>query len=258
MSQVIVVQSIAGDSSPWMPSKGDIVLAALSELGINGTAAAAAAEQATALDKLETMMYDFESRNMCVGYNFEEEPHTDSPHGIPRKFKNAIESNLAMRLSPALEIQVNPVLERQAAQALGALAGQVLMVRQVSAPTRSPIGSGSSFRRHRYRRFNAPTARPSINCDSVNMRENEIRTITLSFIDSLADDDVLQTVVAEVTTGITLTFNADEYQVVYKISSTTPSNLEQIKFTAQTAQGNAIIKIVDVSVSNSDIDGVAV
>ena len=79
--------------------KIDIILGAYDRLRISGiTVNPGARENVIALRRLERMAARWESKNVCVGYNFEDQPDLNSDSNVPEEFRDAFESNLAFWL----------------------------------------------------------------------------------------------------------------------------------------------------------------
>ena len=76
-----------------MPSftKGEIVNDAYSQMRISGiTVNATPADVALAVGRLDDMMSEFDGRNMCVNYAFEDSPSPVTEHGVDRKHHDGV------------------------------------------------------------------------------------------------------------------------------------------------------------------------
>jgi hypothetical protein len=81
-------------------TKGELVTAALSELGIADFEFDATTDEATfAIDRMDTMMAFWSSKNVKLSYNFDGDSTENS--GLPASAYEAVITNLAVRLAPA-------------------------------------------------------------------------------------------------------------------------------------------------------------
>lgn len=117
-----------------------------------------------ALDILEDMAWEFYSRNICTGYNFQDEPNPNDEAEINRLFANAFKTNLAIRLLAAFGKVPPQTLVAQANQSLSNMSARTAKVRQVSYPNRQPRGSANSLRFNRWRRYYLPEEKESYKC----------------------------------------------------------------------------------------------
>ena len=82
-------------------TKVEHILAAYSSIRISGlTSKPSPGEIKTGLSELENMMNEFQSRNICSTYIFEDTPEPNTDSGIANEFNNATQKCLAVRLSP--------------------------------------------------------------------------------------------------------------------------------------------------------------
>ncbi|KZX80625.1 hypothetical protein A3717_39370, partial [Alcanivorax sp. HI0013] len=137
-------------------AKVDIILGAYSQLRISGITRSPTPEDLeTALCRLENMAAEWDTVGTSAGYNFEDEPDPNSNSGIIRGYRNAFETNLAVRLIPDFNKTVPASLMMQASQSLSNLFARAAMqrVRGVQYPDRQPTGSGNNIRVGRWARF---------------------------------------------------------------------------------------------------------
>lgn len=147
--------------------KVDLINDAYSMLRISGMTVDPTPEDLEiALLRLETMMDEWQSRNIDIGYFFEDEPDPNTECGVLRAFWHAIASNLALRLTPDFNKQLHPILLAQARQAYSNMSGRVARARinQIQYPRRQARGSGSTrwfSRWYRFYRLEQPTVNAS-------------------------------------------------------------------------------------------------
>jgi hypothetical protein len=136
-----------------MKTKADLVNGAYSQLLRTGvTGVASQSDMTLALDRLEDMMAEFETR-MQTGYNFESPAEPSSLSGLEDWMNQAIITNLAMRVWPDFSPEsVNQVLVMQANQSLSNMGARLASQAGSAYSRRMPIGSGQRPIA-RYRRF---------------------------------------------------------------------------------------------------------
>lgn len=131
--------------------KIDIINGAYSQLRVSGLTVQATPEDVQlALDRLEDMASEWRSRNVDVGYYFEDEPDPDSIFGADRAYKQAFETNLAISLIPDFNKTVPQALAAKASATYSAMSSAVAQVCEVPYPSRMPRGSGNFNRWNRF------------------------------------------------------------------------------------------------------------
>ena len=128
-------------------AKIDIIKTAYEHLRISGITVNASPEDIVlALDILESMMAELNSRNICPDYRFSEDGDPNDDAGVELWAKHGIATNLAVRLTPAFGKQPNPVLAMQANQSMSNLSARSAQVREVPHSNRMLRGSGNTLR----------------------------------------------------------------------------------------------------------------
>lgn len=154
--------------------KGDIVNGAYEELRISGlTVDPSPSENAKALKKLEAMANEFFKRNVCAGYNFEEEPDLNTESGIPPEYQNSFELCLAYRLISTFGKgqSPDPILLKNQRAAFSYLSSSTAVVKVVQPSPRSPVGSGNTLWRQRYNRFYKALV-DNTSCDTIEFTQD--------------------------------------------------------------------------------------
>lgn len=126
--------------------KMDIISDAYSQLRISGlTSNPNTTELDLALVRLEDMAAEWESQNIVVGYNFQQEPDPNEDAGIQPAFKLAFSRNLAIALIADYNKQVPQSLIASARGSLSSMQAAAAMARlqEYTYPDRMPIGSGN-------------------------------------------------------------------------------------------------------------------
>lgn len=128
-----------------MKNKIDLVNDCFSMLLRTGvTVNASPSDNVLALNRLEDMMAELESRNLATGYNFEDSPEPDSPSGLENWMNLAISQMLAMRVWPDFSPdEVNPMLARNSAQSSANLSARLAQQNALKYARRMPLGSGN-------------------------------------------------------------------------------------------------------------------
>ncbi len=136
--------------------KADFIRGAYSRLRISGLSVDPTPEDLDlALNRLEQMMDEWQSKNLKTQYFFETYPNPNTYSGVIRAYWNAIETNLAIRLATDFNIAIHPSLSTQAKQAYSNMSGRILLqnTREVEYPARQARGSGSTRWFNRWHRF---------------------------------------------------------------------------------------------------------
>jgi hypothetical protein len=207
-----------------MTLKVDFINGAYSQMRISGiTVNPSPEDNELALERLEDMAEEFEARNICTGYNFEDTPDPNSPHNVERKYWQAYKTNLAVRLLPDFGKTPTPALITQQQQSYSFISALTAPRRETQYPSRQPRGSGSSLRYNRWQRFYRPQVQAPQGCVTNKM-----------FIDDI--DDFVEHFDAYLNSGediSSFTIEADDGLTIVSSSSTT----EDVNFRIR-ADGN--------------------
>ena len=194
-----------------IPTKGEIINDAYSQLRISGlTVDATGKEKETALNRLEGMAAEFEGRNICINYIFEELPDTSTSTGVSLQFQQMLATNLAVRLIPDFgkNSQQSPSLmdlKKQANQSLSNASARTAKVNRTNYPDRMPVGSGNTFRLgNKWRRFYREAGNPVISCETKELPLNSIASYVVSWSNFLADGETIASFIIESTSGLTV------------------------------------------------------
>jgi hypothetical protein len=150
-------------------TKLDIITDAYSRGRVSGLTSNPTPDDLTlALRRLEGMMAQWEVDNICVGYNFEDDPGLQSLHNVQRGYWASLETALMMRLLSDFGKQPTPTLVKDARGAHATLLSGTAVTNMVQYPNRQPVGSGNDLRRNRFRRFYRPTGAAPNDCEVTN------------------------------------------------------------------------------------------
>ena len=207
-------------------NKIDIIIDAYSSIRISGLTVDPTPEDLElALMRLEDMAAEWHSRNIQIGYNFEDEPDPNTVSNIPSWCKRAFASNLALSLTPDFGKKDMPmVLFAQAKGAMSNLSGRVAAdrINQVQYPNRMARGSGSSQRYNRWARFYRNTGPiPNIN-KKETIFIGDINDYTVHFDSYLDDAEVITSFDIQLDRGLDLisSSNTDD-DVLFRVEATT-------------------------------------
>jgi len=205
--------------------KIDIIIDAYSSLRISGLTVDPTPEDLElALMRLEDMAAEYDSRNIKVGYNFEDEPDPNSVSNIPSWSKRAYASNLALALVPDFgKKDISHLLFSQAKASLSNLSGRTAAdrINQVQYPNRMARGSGASQRYNRWARFYRKTGPlPNIN-KKETIFIGDVNDYTVHFDSYLDDAEVIASFDVQVDSGLNLisSSNTDD-DVEFRIEAT--------------------------------------
>ncbi len=237
--------------------KVDLMNGAFSKLRISGlTVIPSPEDNALALSMLENMLHEYHSRNICIGYKFEEEPDENSPSGIDRQFWDAIQTNLAVRLIPdyGKGQQPDPILLTKSNAALSFLSSSTALTKQVQPPRRMPIGSGNR-RWYRWHNYMRPASEAPLSCETNNMIIGDIEDLTEDFTSYLIDAEVVSSYVLTADVGLTVVSESLATPIVsYRIQAVgsnneDPATFYQVKIVATTDAGRVTTRIINFSLN---------
>lgn len=185
--------------------KVDIINEAFSKLRISGITAAASPEDLSlALYRLESMMAEFEGRNIRAGYNFQDVPDLNDVHNVPSYLFDAVASCLASRVAPDFGKAYD------SGGSLSFLHSATAQVRQSQYDPRHPIGRGNRYRRY-IMRSHMPVVdqAPNSALATVDMYVDDIREFTEHFDTYLKDGEDIASFTISADTGLTITTSAN-------------------------------------------------
>jgi hypothetical protein len=211
-------------------TKDDLLIGAFDELRISGlTVDPTPKEKEKALIKMEEMAAEYESRNICINYLFEDQPDPSTTSGIPPQFNQMMKTNVAVRLIPMFgkNSQASPALmdlKKQASGALSNASARTAVVNKTNYPDRQPVGSGNNFRwGQKWRRFYKEPSSAPISCDTEQMQLNTIDSFIASWDNFLGEGETITSYVIKKTNGLTISgdqIQNDSSEVFYRALAT--------------------------------------
>ncbi len=245
-------------------TKIDIIQGAYSQLKISGLSIDPTPEDVTlALLRLENMAAELEARNICIGYNIEEEPDPNDFTNVLQHFWHMLETNLAVRLVPDFGKELPQTLMAQASQSLSTASSisAADSVRMVEYPRRMARGSGNDLRFNRWQRFQRPDKLPPNECATNTILIGDINDYEESFEAYLNSAETITSFVIASDIGLTIVSSSnDDPLISYRveaINNVSDGRWQQIKIVVTTDTGRITTRIINFEIlSNDTINGV--
>ena len=143
-------------------TKGEIVNAAFSALGLDGNIGLTANDYETALLSLENLMSQWEEDGVYLNYNFSDFPRSFQRHEVDFIHWDTMTYNLAVQISSDFEIEPTKDMIQEANAAMSDTLSIVGRVQQteINYPNRQPIGGANEFRTLRFFRYFPASQQP--------------------------------------------------------------------------------------------------
>lgn len=243
-------------------TKSDIINDAYDQMRISGLTVDPTPEDTTiALIRLESMAAQFEARNICINYNFQNEPDPSDLTNVDLVHQFTLSSNLTLRLAPSFGKEIPQTLHSMASQSLSTSSSISASnsVRQVQAPNRMPLGSGVSNRYNNWQRFNRNPQLPPEECTTNIMIIDDINDFSEDFSSYLNSDEAISSFVMTVDEGLTLVSSSNSDPLIdYRIEAV--SNIgqgrwQQAKIVVTTDAGRITTRFVNFDVQNNETVG---
>lgn len=236
-------------------SKIETVNKAFQILRISGlTVKAVPEENDIALDELEGMMNEFQARNICSSYNFEDEPLPNSDGNIELAYQKAVEYNLAVRLSTYFGREPTQSMMRTAVASLSTWSSSSAKDRisQIRYPNRQPTGSGQSFRVNNWRRYYRQESPAPNECATNSLKVDEINNFEYDFSQYL-NDETIASYTTKVDSGLNLLSNAVQGSKVVMSVKGVKVGAQSILITITTSTGRVNPETVWFQVSEGNL-----
>ena len=234
--------------------KVDVIQNAYSQATISGLTRQPTSEDLNlALDRLESMAAEYASRQICVGYNFEDEPDPNSESGIPLKYKQAFSTNLAMRIMADFGKEPGAPLVAQARQSLSSMSATTLPMRETQYPSRQPRGSGNTTRWARWARFYPQADLIPQTCATNYMQVGEVDDFTASWSTYLDDEggETIASYTKTVSPGITVSNDTlATPDITYRVTATI-AGTQYVEFEVTTSTGRVDVRQVAFEINAS-------
>ena len=234
-----------------MATKADLINDAYSQLRISGlTVQASPADITVALRRLEGMAAEWESRDMCIGYVFEDAPDINTESGVQSWAQYAVSANLAVRLVPDFNKAIPQLLMMQATQSASNVASRTAVVNQINYPSRQPRGSRNTLRTQSLQRYYPPTVPVPTGCDVKRMIVGDTDDFTESWATYLENGEDVASFTISADAGLTIVSSSlSTPSVNYRINAVgvnpeRPILLPQVTIVVTTTDGRIDTRII--------------
>lgn len=245
-----------------MTDKIDIINSMYSQLRISGVTVQPTSETLElALMRFEDMMAEYEKGNICLSYNFEDEPDPNSPTNVERWANHMMITNLAVRIIADFNKQVPQTLFAQASQSLSNASGVTAAetIRQVQAPRRMPRGHGNTIKWNRWARFQRPVPLAPNNSATNTLVIGDIDDYTEHFDAYLMFDETISSFTIAADPGLSLESSSltspDVFYRVKAVDNSTDGVFKQVKIVATTSLGRVETRIIDFNIKDNQTVG---
>lgn len=222
-----------------MATKGDIVNGAYARLRISGLTIDASPEEVLgALDVLEDMCAEFEARNICLNYNFQEYPDPSDETNVAREYTGSLKDVLAWRMAMFFGKQIAPSLDMMQRKAMSVMQGGTARVNRTQPSRRMPRGSGVTNRYNRWQRFSNPQGQAPIACTTNFITYNGVLDFEES-VQYFLGDETITTYTMETSNALTVVISSEADGIIsYRVScSDNARDLEKIELKVTTDTG---------------------
>lgn len=221
-----------------MKTKIELLDRAYSKLRISGiTVDPTPGDVEIALDEMECMLAEWDLVNVCLGYQFEDEPEPNSESGLQRGYENAVQVNLAIRMAPEFAKQIPAELMMQASQSYSKISSAVAVVKETPYPQRQPVGEANTLRFNRWRRFYGIDSSAPNDCSTEIMANGDIVDGQVNYLDYLVDGDAIDTFTMTPSNGLTIEHSeASDDTITFRVLATS-AGTQSIKVNITTVNG---------------------
>jgi hypothetical protein len=245
-----------------MSTKNDVIKGAYSQMRISGlTVNPSPEDSAIALDRLEDMMSEFESNNICLGFNFTLEPDPSDITNVKRAFNQMMQTNLAIRLIPDFNKVVPATLSALSAATLSNAVGYSAAnnIKAVAYPRRMPLGSGNTLRTDDRRRFQAPQLLPPTSCANEFIIIGDVNDFQESYTAYLNANETIASFVITSDTGLDVQSSSNDTPLIsYRVlalSNATKGSWQQVKIVVTTSDGRIDTRLINFEIQSNETVG---
>lgn len=228
------------------------VLRAYSSLRISGlTSNPNPEEMELGFNELIDMMAEFNSRNICTEYIFQDEPDINAESGIATAFNNALQKCLAVRLAPFFGKEASPLLLRQASQGASNWAARTAKVNQISPPRRQARGSGNTFRFSNWTRFYRAGNPAPISCSTFDLKVDAIDFFAVDFSRYLLEGATIDSYTVESTSGIEIIEHVQDGDLINLEVKGVQAGYQTATITVTTSTGRVNPELINFNITES-------
>lgn len=236
-------------------TKIDIIKQAYSRLRISGlTVNPTPDDIEIALQRMESMAAEFDSRNITTGYRISLDPNPNEPTGLPQRFWDLFATNLAVRLMPDFGKSAPPELALQASQALATASASIAAdtIREVRPSHRTPIGDVNSLRNRWHQRFYRDPVLPPENAELNHMFIGDVNDYKEDFTSYLKVGELITEMSFLAGDGLELLEQDNQSPIVaYRVlavSQVDNGPWQQVRIIITTNQGRRTTRIINFQV----------
>lgn len=240
-------------------TKGDIVNCAYSRGRISGLTKQPTAEDLElGLTRLENMAEEFFGRNIDVDYFFEDVPDANTLHNIPKKYWDAFECNLAVRLLGDFGKDPIASLAAFARSGYSFLSAGTAPGIQTSYPNRQPVGSGNRSL-NRYQRFYKNAITAPLSSETVYMLIDDIDDFVEHYDAYLREGETISSYTIDADDGLTIVSDSlTSPDISYQIqaegrNSVTQGEALQVKIVATTSLGRQETRLINFEITRAEL-----
>ena len=228
------------------------ILRAYSSLRISGlTSKPLPEEMELGFNELIDMMAEFNSRNICTEYIFQDEPDINAESGIATAFNNALQKCLAVRLAPFFDKAVPQLLINQASQGASNWAARTAKVNQISPSRRQAKGSGNTFRFSNWTRFYRAGNPAPISCSTFDLKVDAIDFFGIDFSRYLLEGATIDSYTIESTNGIEIITDVQDVDVINLEVKGVSAGYQTATITVTTSTGRVNPELINFNVTES-------
>lgn len=236
--------------------KSEIIKGAYEELRISGiTVNPGKEDNEMALRKLEGFCAEFEKRDMCLGYNFEDRPDMNSPSGIDKGHWDSVQIVLGTKLISHFGKVMTPDFKLKSDAAFSFMTSSTAQVNEVQYPSRQPIGSGNNVRFGTFRRKYYPEIENvPADCSTRTLFRDGVEDYTEHYDTYLIGDaEDITSYVLTAENGLTVTDeDLETPDVTYRVTADKVGTWK-LKIVATTSTGRVNTRIHTYVIKDSDI-----
>lgn len=228
------------------------ILRAYSSLRISGlTSKPLPEEMELGFNELIDMMAEFNSRNICTQYIFQDEPDINAESGIATAFNNALQKCLAVRLAPFFGKEAPILLQKQASQGASNWAARTAVVNQITPSRRQARGSGNTFRFSNWTRFYRAGNPAPISCDTFDLKVDAVDFFGVDFSRYLLEGATIDSYTIESTSGIEIITDVQDVDVINLEVKGIQAGYQTATITVTTSTGRVNPELINFNVTES-------
>ena len=204
-----------------------------------------------ALTRLEDMMNEFRSRNICSSYIFEDEPGPNTNSGIDSAYNNATATCLALRLAPSFGIVLNQDIRGLATSGLSNWSARSGKTNMINQPNRQPKGSGNTFRFTNWTRYYRQGDNAPILCSTFNLKVDEIDFFGIDFSGYLLEDATIISYTIKSTNGIDVLSDVQDVNFINLECKGVQAGYQTVTITVTTSTGRTTPETINFNITGS-------